>query len=36
MPGRFSMDVGVDAAFQLFGEYRPFSLDEIENVMSKR
>lgn len=36
MPGRLSMDVGVDAAFQLFGEYRPFSLDEIENVMSKR
>lgn len=28
-PGRLSMDVGVDHAFKLLGEWRPFSLDEI-------
>ena len=27
MPNRRSMDVGVDNAFKLFGEFRPFSLD---------
>lgn len=31
-----SMDVGVDVAYKLFGEYRPFSLDEIVQIMSKR
>jgi len=31
-----SMDVGVDAAFKLFGEYRPFSLQEVTNILSKR
>lgn len=31
-----SMDVGVDVAYKLFGEYRPFSLEEIVNIMSKR
>ena len=36
MPGRFSMDIGVDSAYLLLGEYRPFSLDEIEAIMSKR
>jgi hypothetical protein len=36
MPGRFSMDVGVDHASQLLGEYRPFSLAEIENIMLTR
>ncbi|MCK9458306.1 MAG: hypothetical protein M0R80_01530 [Proteobacteria bacterium] len=36
MPGRFSMDVGIDNAFKLLGEYRPFSLDEIESIMSTR
>lgn len=27
MPGRFSIDVGVDNAFRLFGEYRPFDFE---------
>lgn len=30
-----SMDVGVDAAFALFGEYRPFSWKEVQTIMSK-
>lgn len=36
MKGRRSMDVGVDNAFKLLGEYRPFSLDEIMNLVGKR
>lgn len=31
-----SMDVGIDSAFRRFGEYRPFSLDEILSIMVKR
>ena len=31
-----TMDVGVDNAFRLFGEYRPFSFNEINNIMEKR
>lgn len=31
-----SMDVGVDVAFRKFGEYRPFHIDEIIDIMSKR
>lgn len=31
-----SMDVGIDNAYRLFGEYRPFSLDEIVKLMGKR
>lgn len=31
-----SMDVGVDAAYRLTGEYRPFSADEIIAIMAKR
>lgn len=31
-----SMDVGVDVAYRLFGEYRPFSLDEINSIMNKK
>jgi calcineurin-like phosphoesterase family protein len=31
-----SMDVGVDAAYRLFGEYRPFHIDEIKSIMSQR
>jgi calcineurin-like phosphoesterase family protein len=31
-----SMDVGVDTAYRLFGEYRPFSIDEIVSIMDKR
>lgn len=36
MPGRLSMDVGVDNAFKLLGEYRPFSFREIAEIMEKR
>jgi calcineurin-like phosphoesterase family protein len=31
-----SMDVGVDTAYRLTGEYRPFSIDEIIKIMDKR
>jgi len=31
-----SMDVGVDVAYKLTGEYRPFSMDEIIEIMDKR
>jgi calcineurin-like phosphoesterase family protein len=36
MPGRFSMDVGVDNAHKLMGEYRPFTFGEIRGIMEKR
>lgn len=36
MPGRLSMDVGVDNAFRLLGEYRPFSFPEISSIMESR
>jgi calcineurin-like phosphoesterase family protein len=36
MPGRLSMDVGVDNAFRVLGEYRPFSFQEIANIMHSR
>ena len=31
-----SMDVGVDVSFKKFGEYRPFNIGDITNIMSKR
>jgi len=31
-----SMDVGVDVAYRMFGEYRPFSLEEIIDIMAKK
>jgi calcineurin-like phosphoesterase family protein len=31
-----SMDVGVDNAYKLFGEYRPFSIQEVLSLMNKR
>lgn len=31
-----SMDVGVDSAYRILGEYRPFSYDEIKGILSKR
>ena len=31
-----SMDVGVDAAFRILGQYRPFSYEEIKAIMDKR
>lgn len=36
MPGRLSMDVGVDNIFRICGEYRPISLTEIGEIFSKR
>lgn len=36
MPGRRSIDVGVDNANKLFGSYRPFSLEELKVIMSNR
>lgn len=30
------LDVGIDSAYKLFGEYRPFHLDEIISILSKR
>lgn len=35
-PERRSMDVGVDNYFRLFGEYKPFSEDEILDLLSHR
>jgi calcineurin-like phosphoesterase family protein len=35
-PNGKSMDVGVDNAFKIFGEYRPFSLEEVVNILNKR
>jgi calcineurin-like phosphoesterase family protein len=35
-PGRRSMDVGVDNAKHLLGEYRPFSEDEVMEILLKR
>lgn len=31
-----SMDVGIDSAYWMTGEYRPFSLDEIKKIMVNR
>lgn len=31
-----SMDVGIDNAFKLLGEYRPFSIEEVISIMDKR
>jgi calcineurin-like phosphoesterase family protein len=36
MPGRRSMDVGVDNAAKILGEYRPFSFEEVSQILSKR
>lgn len=36
MPDRRSMDVGVDNAYRLTGEYRPFSFEEIISIMNKK
>lgn len=36
MPGRLSMDVGVDNLARLTGEYRPISSDEIAGMFSSR
>ena len=34
--GRKSIDVGVDHAYKLFGEFRPFSMDDLRKIMNKR
>lgn len=31
-----SVDVGVDSAYKLFGEYRPFTINEVTNILDKR
>jgi calcineurin-like phosphoesterase family protein len=31
-----SMDVGIDVAYKLFGEYRPFSLEEVIDILNKK
>lgn len=31
-----SMDVGVDSAYRILGEYRPFSYEEIKKIMDSR
>lgn len=36
MPTRRSMDVGVDVAYRLLGEHRPFSLEEIVGLIGGR
>lgn len=36
MPGRKSMDVGVDNIAKLFGEYRPVSIKEVIDIMNSR
>jgi calcineurin-like phosphoesterase family protein len=36
MPGRLSMDVGVDNVARLTGEYRPISSEEIAQIFSSR
>lgn len=36
MPGRRSMDVGVDNAYLLVGKFRPFSYEELKVIMDKR
>lgn len=34
MPGRKSMDVGVDNAYKLLGKYLPFACEEIEDILN--
>lgn len=31
-----SMDIGVDVAYKLFGEYRPFNINDILRIMDKK
>ncbi len=35
-PGRRGLDVGVDNAYRLFGEYRPFSEHDVFDYMARR
>ena len=36
MPGRLSMDVGIDNIFKLLGEYRPICFEEINKIFEPR
>ncbi len=36
LPGRRAFDVGVDNAYKLLGEYRPFSLEEVVSILKNR
>jgi calcineurin-like phosphoesterase family protein len=36
LPLALQMDVGVDSAFRILGEYRPFSWAEIKQIMAER
>lgn len=36
MPGRLSIDVGVDNIYKLIGEYRPISFEEISKLFKNR
>lgn len=36
MPGRLSMDVGVDNIYKILGEYRPISFEEIFDIFKNR
>ena len=36
MPDRLSLDVGVDNVFNILGEYRPISFEEIYNIFKNR
>lgn len=35
MPGGLSLDCGVDNAYRLFGEYRPFEINEVFDIIDK-
>ncbi len=36
LPGHLSMDVGIDNAKLIIGEYRPFSFEELSQIMTQR
>ncbi len=36
LPGHRSMDVGVDNAYKILGEFRPFRFQEIGKIMKSR
>lgn len=36
IPGRRSIDVGVDNAYKFFGEFRPFSMEDLRKIMKTR
>lgn len=36
LPLALQMDVGVDSAYRILGQYRPFSFTEVKNIMDNR